>query len=58
MTKLKEHDLQEGKKLAAIIAELPESEKKQAIIYVSALADRSMVHCDKAKKQCEEISTI
>lgn len=58
MSKLKEQDLQEGQKLAAIIAALPDSEKNQAIIYVSALADRSLIHCKKTKKQCEEISAI
>lgn len=53
MARLNDKDLQDARKLAEIIAGLPESEKRQAIIYVSALADRSMIQKDTFNKRGE-----
>lgn len=53
MARLNEKDFYEARKLVEMIAALPESEKRQAIIYVSALADRSMIQKDTFNKRGE-----
>lgn len=53
MMRLKEKDLKEGQQLADIITNLPEAEKRQAIIYVGALADRTMM-INKIQKSGDE----
>lgn len=43
MAVLTEKDVNEGKELINIIENLPEEEKKQAVIYIRALADRELM---------------
>lgn len=44
--RLTEKDISEGEQIQEIIAQLPEKEKKQALVYLSALRDRSMLSGD------------
>ena len=53
----KEKDLKEGKELMQILENLGEEDRKQVIIYASALKDRQMIESNKkagleVKREC------
>lgn len=55
MSALTKKDVDEGKELISLIENLPEEERKQAVIYIRALSDRAMIVLKGKQESVKEV---